>query len=141
MDYGAKPTTAVMSSLFQPDELAPYDFEENCQRKERFGPEERLLFAVLEDAISCYQTYMLARKPEERVLFVDAERWIFDDGVEFISFYNICDTLKIDPAYLRRGLLAWKRCQLERMLPPAAKGRWRNLTHGQRCLGIAALAK
>ena len=66
MDHGVKSTIAgVMPSLFQADELAPYDFEANCQRRDRYGPEERLLFAILEDAISCYQIYLLARKEEE----------------------------------------------------------------------------
>jgi hypothetical protein len=142
MDAGIKQTSAVMSSLFQADELAPYDFEENCLRKDRYGPEERLLFAILEDAVSCYQTYLLTVKPEERVLFADAESWIFDDGVEFISFYNICDTLKIDPAYLRRGLVAWKRWQLEQTFQPrSTKGRWRALSHGRASSSIAVLAK
>jgi hypothetical protein len=142
MDHGVKQTSAAaMPSLFQADELAPYDYEENCQRKDRLGPEERLLFAVLEDAISCYQMYLLARKPEERALFTDAERWIFDDGVAFTSFYNICDILKIDPAYVRRGLLAWKEWQLARTFKPTSRGRWRTLAQGRGSLSTAALSK
>jgi hypothetical protein len=143
MDHGVKLTSAVLApSLFQADELAPYDYEENCRRKDRYGPEERLLFAILEDAISCYQVYLLARKDEERLLFVEAEGWIFDDGVEFISFNNICETLRIDPAYLRRGLCAWKEWQLASMCqPPVTNARWRTVAHGQRALRIAANGK
>lgn len=138
MDHGVKSTfAAVMPSLFQADELAPYDYEANCQRKDRYGPEERLLFAILEDAISCYQVYLLANKQEERVLFTEAERWIFDDSVEFVSFHNICDTLKIDPTYMRRGLLAWKTWQLERTRQTSSKARWRTLAHAQRSVSIA----
>jgi hypothetical protein len=142
MDHGIKSNSAaVMPSLFQADELAPYDYEENCRRTDRYGPEERLLFAILEDAISCYQICLVAQKPEERVLFSEAQRWIFDDGAEFTSFKNICETLRIDPTYLRHGLLAWKKWQLKRRRPSSSKLRWRTFAHGQRSLGIAANAK
>jgi hypothetical protein len=142
MDHGVKSTiAAVMPSLFQADELAPYDFEANCQRRDRYGPEERLLFAILEDAISCYQIYLLARKEEERALFVDAQRWIFDEGVEFVSFNNICETLRIDPAYVRRGLLAWKEWQMERTCQTISKSRWRTLARGPRSPGAVANGK
>jgi hypothetical protein len=142
MEHGVKTTfTAVMSSLFQADELAPYDFEENCQRKDRYGPEERLLFAILEDAVSCYQVYLLAPKEPERLLFKEAERWIFHDGAEFTSFNNICDTLRIDPAYVRRGLLAWKQWRLQRARQSSTIKRWRTFAHGQRSFGIAVKYK
>lgn len=143
MDHGLKTysAAAVMPSLFQADELAPYDFEENCQRKDRYGPEERLLFAILEDAVSCYQIYLLARKQPERLLFQEAEWWIFDNGAEFTSFNNICDILRIDPAYVRRGLLAWKEWRLQRTRETSARTRWRTFAHGQRSFGIAANAK
>src|SRR5687767_2677657 len=142
MDYEVKQTSAVvMFSLFQADERALYDYEANCQRTDCLGPEGRLLFAILADAISCYQSYLFARKPEERVLFTEAERWIFDDGVEFISFGNICDALKINPTYLRRGLLNWKERQLKRTFRPTSKAGWRTFSHGQRFSTLAALAK
>jgi hypothetical protein len=141
MDQGIRSNTALMPSLFQADELAPYNFEENCQRKDRYGPEERLLFAILEDAISCYQAYLFAQKEEERALFVEAERWIFDEGGDFTSFNNICETLKLEPAYMRRGLLAWKESQVEHIRQTASKSRWRTFTHGPRPLSITVKRK
>jgi hypothetical protein len=142
MDYEVKQTGAVITpSLFQPDELAPHDFEENSRRKDRLGPEERLLLAVLEDAISCYQDYLLAQKAEERVLFAEAERWIFDDGVQFVSFCNICELLKINPGYVRRGLLMWKQGRLARTVTSSSRPRWRTVARGHRRVRIAAPAK
>jgi hypothetical protein len=139
MDHGLRANSAAVTpSLFQADELAPYDYDENCQRKDRYGPEERLLFAILEDAVSCYQVHLLGRKQEEQILFAEAESWIFDDSVEFVSFNNICDLLSINATYLRRGLLAWKEWQLARSRPPSSKTRWRTFAHGQRAFGIAA---
>jgi hypothetical protein len=143
MDHEVKSTSAVVAtSLFQADELAPYDYEANCQRKDRYGPEERLLFAILEDAVSCYQLYLFARKEEERLLFVEAAQWIFDDGVEFISFNSICEALRIDPTYLRRGLCAWREWQLASSCqPPASNARWRTFAPRQRAVCIAANGK
>ncbi len=142
MDHVVKTSfAAVTPSLFQADELAPYDYQKNYRRKDRYGPEERLLFAVLEDAISCYQIYLLAENSEERSLFAEAERWIFDSSVEFVSFNSICDSLAIDASYMRRGLLSWKRCQVEGAGKSSSKARWRTLAHGQRSLSIAANGK
>ena len=142
MDHGVKTnSTAVMPSLFQADELAPYDFEENCQRKDRYAPEERLLFAILEDAISCYQMYLRTQKEPERLLFKEAEWWIFDNSTGFISFNNICEILRVDPGYLRRGLLEWKEWRLKRACETTAKTQWRTFAHGQRSLGIAPNGK
>jgi hypothetical protein len=142
MDRAVKTNIAALTpSLFQADELAPYEYEDNCRRKDRYGPEERLLFAILEDAISCYRTYLLAPREEDRELFSEAESWIFDDGAEFISFNNICETLKIDPGYVRRGLRAWREWQAERTRRAEPKPRWRTVVHGQRALRIGLNGK
>ena len=69
--------------------------------------EYRLLVAVLEDAIRCYQEN--ARTANR--LFRDAEQWIMDpeddradgDDVRF-SFEYVCGVLNLDPGYLRAGL-------------------------------------
>jgi hypothetical protein len=142
MDHVIKQiANAITPSLFQADELAPFDFQEHCLRKDRLIPEERLLLAILADAISCYQSYLLSEKPHERVLFEEAEQWISDDGAEFTSFRTVCETLKIDPAYVRRGLLSWKERRLERLPPVRKKRRWRNADYRQQSFRVAALRK
>jgi hypothetical protein len=43
-------------------------------------------------------------------LFREAENWILDNDREWLfSFINICQTLAIDPQYLRKGLLRWQK--------------------------------
>ena len=80
--------------------------------------EYRLLVAVLEDAVECFQKYAQARSTAERRLFAEAERWIMggtpqDDnrldaqGLCF-SFYYVCETLGIEPDYLQGGLKRWR---------------------------------
>ena len=64
---------------------------------------------MLEDAVHCFQTYLLARKPHERRLFQEAEDWIdSQDSQWFFSFENICEILGIHPGRLRDALKQWK---------------------------------
>ena len=64
-------------------------------------PEKRLMFAILLDAVECFQEYA-----EQDRLFKDAEQWIFEDDHEWpYSFINICEAVDMNPKYLRKGLL------------------------------------
>jgi hypothetical protein len=84
--------------------------------------EHRLLLAVLEDAIHCYQKHLLARNRNDQQLFEDAERWIMGwggtsrpgttDDTPTFSFENVCDVLGLDAGYLRSGLRRWRAAQL-----------------------------
>jgi len=68
-------------------------------------PEKRLMLAVLQGAVECFQDYA-----EQDRLFKDAEEWIFEDDHEWpFSFINICEAVDIDPKYLRKGLSHWKK--------------------------------
>ena len=44
-----------VSSLFQPDTLLPAQYFETFRRKSHLEPEKRLMLAVLEDAVACFQ--------------------------------------------------------------------------------------
>jgi hypothetical protein len=70
-------------------------------------PEKTLMFAVLLDAVECFQKY--AGREANR-LFKDTDEWIFEDDHEWpFSFINICEAVDIDPKYLRKGLSHWKK--------------------------------
>ena len=72
-------------------------------------PEKKLLLAVLEDAISCFQKYVFTREGKGRVLFQDAEQWILQKDSDWLfSFTNVCEMLGFDADYLRGGLIRWK---------------------------------
>lgn len=80
--------------------------------KKRFPllPEQDLMLAVLEDAIACYMNHLKPKSMSGRALFEDAERWFFNEGGDWIfSFANICQTVGLDPNYVRRGLLSARR--------------------------------
>lgn len=98
-----------VSSFFEPDVLTPYQYFRVFRRKSHFDAEEKLMFAVLTDAIECFQKNFGANAPERRRLFIEAEAWISrQDSSWPYSFENICETLNIDPNYLRVGLMQWR---------------------------------
>lgn len=88
----------------QPDPSVTGEFFRNFARAAS-RPEEKLMLAVLEDAISCFLNHGGARSVAERRLFQEAEEWIFRRDEEWIfSFDNVCSALGFDPDFLRRGL-------------------------------------
>jgi len=80
-------------------------------REVRNGPvaaERELMVAVLEDAIECFRKYSMSRAGVGPRLFDEAKVWLFtDDERQPFSFLNICEALRLDPGYIRRGILAW----------------------------------
>lgn len=102
-----------VSSLFQPDTLLPAQYLETFRRKTPLEPEKRLILAVLEDAIACFQKYLFARDSRGKGLFREAEEWIVEEGSDWLfSFDNICEVLGFNPQYMRQGLLRWKQRKL-----------------------------
>jgi hypothetical protein len=66
-------------------------------------PETALMYAVLEDAFSCFhgQIKRQARRAEE---------WFFkDDSKSLFSFVSICKVLELEPEHIRKRLKRWNR--------------------------------
>ena len=71
--------------------------------------EQKLMLAVLENAIEDFQKYALASDKRGRELFQDAEEWILEtNSSSFFSFENICAHLELNADYVRRGFMRWK---------------------------------
>ena len=100
----------AMITLFQPDELAAYEFRKTLERKSILEPEKRLMFAVLEDAILCFQRYINATARKERQIHQDAAAWIFDaEDNRMVSFKFVCDICGFDAEFMRMGLRKWSK--------------------------------
>ncbi len=123
----------VMSdrSLFTPDTLLPSQFFVTPRSQaQRTPPEFRLLIAVLEDALECFQKYVRATSRGKRRLFMEAEEWIMgeyrtrarraDPAVPAFSFEYVCDVLDIEPDSIRDTLRRWRAAQ---DFAPTALGR------------------
>lgn len=97
----------------QPDTLLAYEFLEHSRGSRHPEPETRLMVAILEDAVGCFQKYLAAKDPQGKESFREAEAWILAQEPDWLfSFDNICETLGLDPNYLREGLLRWKEAKL-----------------------------
>jgi len=95
--------------LFEPDALLPAQFYAAFRGGSSVRGEKRLMLAVLEDALDCFQKYAISRDGHGQTLFDEANQWIAsNDRGWFFSYENICETLEISPEYLRRGLDAWR---------------------------------
>jgi hypothetical protein len=94
----------------QPDAVLPQQFFGALKRRARLDGERRLMMAVLEDAVHCYRKHACSSDPRAHQLYLDAEAWITGtDRLWFFSFENVCDSLELDPSYVRGGLVAWNR--------------------------------
>ncbi len=103
-----------VTSLFQPDTLLPEQYLDTFRRKLHLEPEKKLVLAVLEDAIACFQKYVFAREGKSKTLFQEAEDWVWDTNNDWLfSFANVCETLGFNPAYMRQGLAQWRAQKLE----------------------------
>jgi len=91
-------------------------------------PEQRLMLAVLQDAIRAYFRGAHTHDVRQRRLCNEAVRWIEDgDTVWPYSFENICVALDLDAATVRRRLRArWfgKQRNDARVLGAAGVPRW-----------------
>ncbi len=71
--------------------------------------EQKLMLAVLENAVEDFQKYVHANDKRGKELFQEAEEWILEtNSPSFFSFENICAHLDLDPDYVRRGFIRWK---------------------------------
>ena len=100
-------------SLFTDGPLSvdPVDSEtiERLSKKGIREGEEKLVFAVLTNAIEDFQKYVDAKDETGRKLFHEAEEWFLEQNSDSIcSFSSVCETLGLHPDYMRRGLMSWK---------------------------------
>jgi hypothetical protein len=100
-------TTIDFGKIFQPDALAEAQYLATHRRTYHGQPELRLMGAILEDAVATLMTDVRRCTSRQRRDFTDAMNWIQGrtDQRSIFSFINICETLAIDPDYLRQGLI------------------------------------
>jgi hypothetical protein len=108
-EWGANDSEGLQ---FQSDTVAPYEFWQTYRSKRSRQPELDLMNAVLEDAVLCYFKNLECRSRRQRKIFRETQDWFFtndDDGL--FTFKSVCSHLGLDPDYIRRGLLLYKRAR------------------------------
>jgi hypothetical protein len=72
--------------------------------------EQRLMLAILADAINIFQGCQATGEVPRGRLFREAEEWIFSSDERWpFSFVTVCDALGIEPQALRRHLRSLER--------------------------------
>jgi hypothetical protein len=94
-----------VAGLFQRDTVSLVRYLEPVCSETHLEAEQKLMLAVLEDAVTSFQKYSATCK--EKRLFREAEEWILIQGETDrpFSFDNICENLGLNPDCIREGLL------------------------------------
>ena len=100
-----------MDHLLENETLEPVQYAD-LLRGDTQPPEHRLLFAVLEDAVRCWQVYGNGTSRRDQRLFREGADWFAsdDDGSPF-TFVAICQLFGLEPGYVRGGLRGWRERQ------------------------------
>ena len=86
----------------------------NQNRRMEVMGEFILVQAILREAIRTYQKYALKKGTRASRLFRDVNEWFSSDERRwFFSFVNVCDTLGLEPTYIRTGLRLWRERKLQ----------------------------
>lgn len=103
---------SISGLIFSPDPLSVYRYGKVYEMRsdsKDLQALERLMLAVLEDGIACFQIYFSKPSRRNERLSREAEEWIASDSEEPFSFTDVCESLGIGPGWLRRELFRWKR--------------------------------
>jgi hypothetical protein len=80
------------------------------------GPERALMSALLFDGVQAYMGYLLNTKRKGTGRLHEAYRWVTDSSSDYVfSFNNVCESLGIDPDFLRYGLANAAQTQQQEM--------------------------
>ena len=105
--------------VLRPEVLLPVQFFGPLRtRVSDKGGEYRLLAAVLEDAVNCFQQHAFASDRRSRRLFEETNLWILDRSASSdgpFSFGYICAVLGLDADCLREGLQRWRQERLAQL--------------------------
>ena len=112
-DESHRVTTNRLDSLLQPDTLMAFEYFDDLGRNRLIKPERKLMLAVLENALVCFQRHVLAIEGPKRQLFREAETWIWENNEDWpFSFLNITEEVGLDPRWIRIKLLHWKQVKI-----------------------------
>jgi len=103
-----------VAELIAPDILTPVQWYAGIRGENpRFHGTKQLMLAVLVDALHCLRTRAQGRIAIQRRSLAEAEAWIADrKGQGPFAFETICETLEINPDWLREGLREWRKQRL-----------------------------
>jgi hypothetical protein len=89
--------------------LLPVQYADLVRGDMQRPPEHRLLFAVLEDAVRCWQVHTNATGRRGQRLFMEVAEWFASNADDSpFTFVAICQLFGLEPEYVRGGLHRWR---------------------------------
>lgn len=114
------------SSIVEPDIILPSELLglNKCQLR---GGERKLMAAILSDGVEAYLTYCTSENPDKNL--ADICEWVHRRNSSYVfSFDMVCDSLGIDPEYLRLGLARYLAdYNRKKSLGTAPKQAWKRI--------------
>jgi hypothetical protein len=93
----------------EPESILPCQLGDRLFGTARLQPEKRLQLAVLQDAILTFHRLAAVERLRARRFFAEVDAWFASDEANGpFTFVTICDTLNLDPDYIRQGLRRWR---------------------------------
>jgi len=90
--------------LLEPNVILPIQFFSQ-RGAGRWTGEQRLMAAILEDAIAVYSKSSAPKGSKARQILRETERWLRSkDRAWTFSFLRVCEMLSLDPIAIRRAL-------------------------------------
>ena len=98
-------TEERLPALFEPNTILPEQYFTRLQRGSVWSGEQRLMAAILEDAVAVSSKPGMPRTSKARHVLRETLRWLrSNDRTWTFSFLRICETLDLDPSAIRRAI-------------------------------------
>ena len=95
----------TLPGLFEPHTILPVQYFTRLQRTSVWTGEQRLMAAILEDAVAVCGKRNDPRTSKARQVLREALRWVrSNDRTWTFSFLRICEHLDLNPGAIRRGI-------------------------------------
>jgi len=94
------------ATIQYPEVILPSQYFDRTRRE--LAPTKRLLLALLKDCLECATNRSRSRRAIR--LRREAQHWLFASKVNApVTLEHVCDSLNLDPEYLRAGVARWLR--------------------------------
>ena len=93
-----------LGHLFEPHAILPVQFF-GVRERTTWSGEQRLMAAILEDAIAVYSKPEVPKASKARQVLRETERWLRSNDRNWtFSFLRVCEVLSLEPTAIRRKL-------------------------------------
>ncbi len=94
-----------LPGLFEPNTVLPVQYFTRLQRGAAWTGEQRLMAAILEDAVAVCSKTTPPKSSKARHVLRETMRWVrSNDRTWMFSFLRICEMLDLEPSAIRRGI-------------------------------------